>query len=406
MRGPAYLRGGTSYFAQALGTSNRMPDCVAPTPTAIGTSRPETLETVKRLHNSERWDSLARATERKPSVRAMNVPLLGPLTLSGFANGWFFLYIVVILAVTGLYLVVQRARRKRVMRFANMDVLERVAPKRSTRWRHVPAALLIAALALLTTAMAGPTDAVRIPRNRAVVMFVIDVSESMVSDDVAPSRLAAAKEAGKQFTDELTPGINLGLVAFAGTASLLVAPTTDRDAMKAAIGTLKAENRTATGEGIYTALQAIATVGAVLGREDGRPAPARIVLESDGKETVPSDPDQPRGAYTAARAAKEQGVPISTISFGTPDGYVDINYQHVPVPVDDETLQKITEITGGQSFHAGNLNDLETVYATLQQQIGYETVHGDASASWIRLGAIALAASVLAGVLVHRRLPG
>ena len=406
MRGPAYLRGGTSYFAQALGTSNRMPDYVAPTPTAIGTSRPETLETVKRLHNSERWDSLARATERKPSVRAMNVPLLGPLTLSGFANGWFFLYIVVILAVIGLYLVVQRARRKRVMRFANMDVLERVAPKRSTRWRHVPAALLIAALALLTTAMAGPTDAVRIPRNRAVVMLVIDVSESMVSDDVAPSRLAAAKEAGKQFTDELTPGINLGLVAFAGTASLLVAPTTDRDAMKAAIDTLKAENRTATGEGIYTALQAIATVGAVLGREDGRPAPARIVLESDGKETVPSDPDQPRGAYTAARAAKEQGVPISTISFGTPDGYVDINGQHVPVPVDDETLQKITEITGGQPFHAGNLNDLETVYATLQQQIGYETVHGDASASWIRLGAIALAASVLAGVLVHRRLPG
>jgi Ca-activated chloride channel homolog len=406
MRGAAYLRGGTRYFAQALGTSNRMPAGVVATTTAIGNSRPETLEPVKRLHDSRRWDSLAEATERKPSVRAMNVPLLGPLTLSGFANAWFFLYITVILAVVGLYLVVQRARRKRVMRFANMDVLERVAPKRSTRWRHVPAALLIAALGLLTTAMAGPTNAVRIPRNRAVVMLVIDVSESMVSDDVPPNRLAAAKQAGKHFTDELTPGINLGLVAFAGTASVLVAPTTDRDAMKAAIDTLQAENRTATGEGIFTALQAIATVGAVLGREDGRPAPARIVLESDGKETVPSDPDQPRGAFTAARAAKEQGVQISTISFGTPDGYVDINDQHVPVPVDDETLQKITEITGGQPFHAGNLSDLETVYATLQQQIGYETVHGDASASWIRLGAIALAASVLAGILVHRRLPG
>jgi Ca-activated chloride channel homolog len=76
------------------------------------------------------------------------------------------------------------------------------------------------------------------------------------------------------------------------------------------------------------------------------------------------------------------------------------------VPVDDETLQKITEITGGQPFHAGSLNDLETVYATLQQQIGYETVHGDASAGWIRLGAIALAASVFAGILIHRRLPG
>ena len=90
----------------------------------------------------------------------------------------------------------------------------------------------------------------------------------------------------------------------------------------------------------------------MLGGEDGRPAPARIVLESGGKETVPSDPDQPRDAYTAARAAKEQGVQISTISFGTPDGYVEINDQRQPVPVDDETLQKITEITGGQAFQA------------------------------------------------------
>ena len=64
----------------------------------------------------------------------MNVPLIGTLTLSGFANGWFFLYILVILAVIGVYFVVQRARRKRVIRFANMDLLERVAPRRSTRW--------------------------------------------------------------------------------------------------------------------------------------------------------------------------------------------------------------------------------------------------------------------------------
>src|SRR5246127_3868017 len=127
------------------------------------------------------------------------------MTLSGFADAWFFLYILVILGLIGLYLVVQRARRKRVMRFANMDLLERVAPKQSNRWRHVPAALLIAALALLTTAMAGPTDAVRIPRNRAVVMLVIDVSESMVSDDVAPTRLPAANGGGETFTDGITP---------------------------------------------------------------------------------------------------------------------------------------------------------------------------------------------------------
>jgi Ca-activated chloride channel homolog len=335
----------------------------------------------------------------------MNVPLLGPLTLSGFANAWFFLYLIVVAGMIGLYIIVRLARRKRVLRFANMDVLEQVAPARPpARWRHLPVALLVASLAMLTTAMAGPTHDVRIPRNRAVVMLVIDVSESMVATDVAPSRIEAAKQAGKRFADELTPGINLGLVAFAGTASLLVPPTTNRDLTKSAIDRLQAAERTATGEGIFTALQAIATVGAVMGGGTS-PPPARIVLESDGKETVPAMPDATRGAYTAAHAAKDQGVAISTISFGTPDGYVDLNGQRVPVPVDDETLQKITEITGGQAFHAGSLDELKQVYDTLQQQIGYETIRGDASASWIRLGAAVMALSILAGLVISRRLP-
>jgi Ca-activated chloride channel family protein len=235
-------------------------------------------------------------------------------------------------------------------------------------------------------------------------MLVIDVSESMVATDVAPNRLAAAKEAGKRFADELTPGINLGLVEFAGTATLLMSPTTDRDAVKASIDTLKAAERTATGEGIFTALQAIAATVGVLGGGDG-PPPARIVLESDGKETVPADPDAPRGGFTAARAAKEQGVGVSTISFGTPDGTVALNGQDIPVPVDDSTLQKISEISGGQAFHAANLDQLNSVYATLQSIIGYETVRGDASAAWIRLGAVLLIAALLAAALLNRRLP-
>jgi Ca-activated chloride channel family protein len=235
-------------------------------------------------------------------------------------------------------------------------------------------------------------------------MLVIDVSESMVATDVAPNRLAAAKEAGKRFADELTPGINLGLVEFAGTATLLMTPTTDRSSVKAAIDGLQAAERTATGEGIFTALQAIAATTTVLGGGDG-PPPARIVLESDGKETVPGEPDAPRGAFTAAHAAKEQGVPISTISFGTPDGTVHLNDQDIPVPVDDSTLQKISEISGGQAFHAGSLDQLNSVYATLQRIIGYQTIPGDASAAWIRLGAVSLIAALLAAALLNRRLP-
>jgi Ca-activated chloride channel family protein len=330
--------------------------------------------------------------------------LLGPLSVSGFANAWFLLFFVVVAVILAMYVVVQRARRRRVLRFANLELLESVARPARRRWRHLPAALLVASLALLTTAMAGPTHDVRVPRDRAVVMLVIDVSESMVATDVAPNRLAAAKEAGKGFADELTQGINLGLVEFAGTATLLMAPTSDHNAVKAAIDSLQAAERTATGEGIFTALQAIAATTSVLGGGDG-PPPARIVLESDGKETVPGDPDAARGGFTAARAAKDQGVTVSTISFGTPDGTVHLNDQDIPVPVDDTTLQKISEISGGQAFHAGSLEQLTSVYSTLQRIIGYQTIPGDASAAWVRLGALSLIAALLAAALLNRRLP-
>ena len=334
----------------------------------------------------------------------MTLPLLGPITLSGFEHAWFFLFLLVVAGVVALYIIVQLARHRRMLRFANMELLESVAPKRPKRWRHLPAILLVLSLTLFTVAMAGPTHDVRIPRNRAVVMLVIDVSQSMRATDVSPSRLVAAQEAAKQFADQLTPGINLGLIAYAGTATVLVQPTTNRDASKAAIDKLQLADRTATGEGIFTALQAIATVGAVIGGGD-QPPPARIVLMSDGKETVPSNPDNPKGAYTAARTAKDQGVPISTVSFGTPYGYVEINDQRQPVPVDDEMLKKIAELSGGQAYTASSLEQLKEVFTNLQEQVGYETRKGDASAGWLRLGALVLALAALAALLINRRLP-
>ena len=335
----------------------------------------------------------------------MNLPLLGPMSVTGFAHPWFLLFFLVVLALIAGYLLVQVARQKRVLRFANMELLESVAPKRPSRFRHLSAILLVCSLALLTVAMAGPTNDVRIPRNRAVVMLVIDVSQSMRATDVAPSRLAAAQEAAKQFADQLTPGINLGLIAYAGTATVLVSPTTNRDATKAAIDKLQLADRTATGESIFTALQSVATIGAVIGGGD-EPPPARIVLMSDGKETVPSNPDNPKGAFTAARTAKDQGVPISTVSFGTPYGYVEINDQRQPVPVDDEMLKTIADLSGGSAYTASSLEQLKEVFTSLQEQIGYETIKGDASVGWLRLGSLVLALAAVAALLINRRLPG
>jgi Ca-activated chloride channel family protein len=326
------------------------------------------------------------------------------MTVSGFAHPWYFLFLFVVLGLVGLYVAAQVARRRRLQRFANMDLLESVAPNRPSRWRHVPAMLLALSLVLFTVAMAGPTHDVRIPRNRAVVMLTIDVSQSMRATDVSPSRLAAAQDAAKQFADQLTPGINLGLIAYAGTATVLVSPTTNRDATKNAIDKLQVADRTATGEAIFTGLQAISTVGAVIGGGD-KPPPAHIVLMSDGKETQPSNPDNPKGAYTAARSAKDQGVPISTVSFGTPNGTVDMGGQRQPVPVDDTMLKKIAQLSGGKAYTASSLEQLKEVFTNLQDQIGYETIKGDASVGWLRVGAVVLAVAAIAALLINRRLP-
>jgi Ca-activated chloride channel family protein len=328
------------------------------------------------------------------------------MSLTNFAHPWFFLFLLFVAGLVALYVITQRARQKRILRFANMELLESVAPQRPNRWRHLSAILLIGSLVLLSIAMAGPQNDVRIPRNRAVVMLAIDVSQSMRATDIEPSRLAAAQVAAKQFADQLTPGINLGLIAYAGTATVLVSPTTNREATKIAIDKLQLADRTATGEAIFTALQAIATVGAVIGGGEDGPPPARIVLMSDGKETVPSNPDNPKGAFTAARTAKDQGVPISTVTFGTPYGYVEINDQRQPVPVDDETLEKIAELSDGNAYSASTLEQLKEVFTSLQDQIGYETIKGDASVGWLRLGALLLALSALAALLLNRRLPG
>ena len=225
----------------------------------------------------------------------MTIPLLGPVSLTGFSHIWWLLFFVlVVLGLAGLYVVAQLARRRRLQQFANTELLDSVAPQRPSVWRHAPAALLGISLLFCTIALAGPTYDQRLPRNRAVVMLAIDVSQSMRATDVEPDRLTAAKEASKKFVDELTPGINLGVIAYAGTATVLVSPTTNRDASRRAIDNLQVADRTATGEAIFTALSSISTVGAVIGGGD-TPPPARIVLFSDGKETVPSEPGQSEG---------------------------------------------------------------------------------------------------------------
>jgi Ca-activated chloride channel family protein len=326
------------------------------------------------------------------------------VSLSGFTASWWFLLLLIVAAVAAGYVVAQRMRRKRTMRFANLELLEKVAPKSQGWIRHLPAVLIILSLMLFTVALAGPTAQQKVPRNRATVMLVIDVSLSMESTDVAPTRLKAAQVAAKSFAQDMTPGVNLGLISFAGTATVLVAPTTDRAGVVKAIDNLKLAQSTATGEGIFAALQSIDSFSSVVGGANG-PPPARIVLMSDGKQTVPDDLYAPRGAFTAAQAAKHAQVPISSISFGTSHGTVNIDGKDVPVSVDDASLSEIARLSGGDFYKAATAAELKKVYTDLGAQIGYELKNADASRPWLIIGTIILMIAAGSSLVLGQRLP-
>jgi Ca-activated chloride channel family protein len=185
---------------------------------------------------------------------------------------------------------------------------------------------------------------------------------------------------------------------------VLVSPTQDHQAVDDAIGSLKLAEATATGEAIAASLQAIQSFGKILAGPSG-PPPAAIVLMSDGKETIPQDLNDPRGAYTQAKSAKTQDVPISTISFGTDHGVVDIGGEQVAVPVDDGSLQTVATLSGGSYYRAASAGQLQQVYAKLGQQIGYENKQADASKPWLVLGTILALISAAGALVIGQRLP-
>ncbi|MGH3719625.1 MAG: VWA domain-containing protein [Pseudonocardiaceae bacterium] len=321
------------------------------------------------------------------------------MALGGFSTpGWFGLLGLVAAVVVG-YVWVQRRARRHLLRFANFELLERVAPRRPGWTRHIPAGLLVLALLLLTLGLAGPTADAQVPRNRATVMLVIDVSLSMNSTDVTPTRLLAAQDAATSFVRSLPAGINLGVESFAGSAAVLVSPTTDRAQAVRAIQSLRLAESTATGDALAAALGAIDTVNQLIPGQGQGPPPARIVLMSDGKQNTGRD------EFTVATQASTAHIPISTISFGTSYGTVTIQGEQVPVPVDDDSLARVAQLSGGQFYPAQSNQQIHQVYDTLAQQIGYQTIHRDASKPWLILGTLTCLATAGSALLISQRLP-
>lgn len=285
------------------------------------------------------------------------------MTFLAASRLWLLVIPVALLAV---YVVARRRSNAHAVRFSNLDLIDKVAPDRPGWRRHLPIALVLAALGLLGVAAARPVTTVLVASEEATVMLLLDTSISMAAEDVEPDRFTAAKQAALDFIDGVPQQVRLGVVSFSGTVRLMSPPTDDRDETAAAIEAMELGEGTAIGEAMFEALRVISTDGERFDDaedEAGAPAATMLVL-SDGTTTV-GRPDE-----SAVAVAVERGIPVSTISFGTLQGAVTYRGDTIPVPVNDAGLQSIADLSGGQFFDADTSADLQAVFDTLEAQVG------------------------------------
>jgi len=293
-------------------------------------------------------------------------------------------------ALALVYLGLVWRKRSRLKR--NTSNLQVLFPKKNAWLRHAAVAAALLSLGSLILAWATPNGWIQVPRDRATIFVVLDVSRSMASDDVAPSRLEAAKEAAKEFVGELPPRFNVALISFAATANMLVPPTLDRATVTAAIDKLTLKPSTAIGEAIYTALDARALIPPDPAHAD-EPPPAAIVLLSDGASTIG------RASGPAAEQAKRVGIPVSTIAFGTPHGTIPGDQGgYNAVPVNTGELKRVAQLSGGQAFTAQDLDQLRSVYQDIKQTVGYDEVEDEITERFVGY-AVVLAVVAAAGLI-------
>jgi Ca-activated chloride channel family protein len=283
-----------------------------------------------------------------------------------------------------LYALAQRRTRRYAVRFPAAGAIARLVPNPGWR-RHVPAALMALALAVGLTALARPEATVAVPVERASVMLVTDGSGSMQATDVQPSRLEAARDAARDFVDEVPKELQIGYVGFSDGPHTVVAPSADRAPVDAALEGLTADGGTATGDALRAALDALPE-----DERNGDRPPAAIVLLSDGRRTAGADP------VTVAREAARARVPVFTVSLGTPAGVLDTPGGRLNVPPDPETMQEIAELTGGQAFTVDDAGELGEIYERLGSQIGAREERREITAGFaggavlLLVGAVAL----------------
>lgn len=328
---------------------------------------------------------------------------------------WLLLALPLLVAV---YVWLLRRKKKLALRYASLSIVKEAMGASQSLRRHVPPVLFLLSLAAMLLAASRPFSVLTLPSQHETIMLAIDVSGSMRATDVLPNRLVAAQNAAKAFLADLPRHVRVGVVAFAGTAAVVQAPTVSREDLAAAIDKFQLQRGTAIGNGIVVSLaELLPDAGIDLEameqgseRQHGVSLDQTLKERKEGKESKDAPPAAP-GSYAsgaiilltdgqrttgvdsldAAKAAADRGVRVYTVGVGTVEGET-IGFEgwSMRVKLDEETLKDIARTTQAEYFYAGTANDLKKVYETLSSRLTVEKKETEISAL------LALAAAALA----------
>ena len=340
-----------------------------------------------------------------------------------------FLFLLGLIPVLlGIYLWMLR-RRRFAVRYSSLELVRVALPRKSNWRRHLPAGLFLLALASLVIATGRPVAILILPTNQTTIILTMDVSGSMRSRDISPSRLQAAEEAAFSFIQNQKKNMLIGLVAFSGFAETIQPPTSNAEALQVALDSLTVGRRTAIGSGILAAIDAISQVDknvapsiteAHPGVEPtpvpkGAYAPDIIVLLTDGSNNAGPDP------LDAATQAADRGIRVYTIGFGTVNG---------PTPdqspfgggggffgggggggfggaggfrleLNETVLKQIASMTGGTYHLASSASELESVFAGLPTSLIIKHEVLEISVIFTAFGALLAGVAILLSIIWH-----
>jgi Ca-activated chloride channel homolog len=332
--------------------------------------------------------------------------------------------------MVGLYLWSLRRRRKVALRYADLGLV-RAALGQSQRFRrHIPPLLFLIGMVAAIFAVSRPSAVVTLPSDQRTIILAMDVSLSMRANDVEPTRIAAAQSAAKAFVQEQPPDVLIGIVSFAGTASVVQPPTHNRDDLVAAIDRFELQRNTAIGSGIIVSLATLFPEEGIElepllfgkwsagGRQgasiDSAPAPKKepfkavaagsntssaIILLTDGRRTTGPD------TLDAAKMAADHGVRIYAVGFGMPGGGIaSMDGYAMYMAYDEEALKAIAEVTRGEYFHAASAEELKKIYQGLNARMVLEKKETEVSALAAGAAVILLLFAALFSLLWFNRM--